>query len=330
MERRVVIRQTARGLLAAGLVGYLVLRGAIDWTTLGGAIAQPGALASGALLVAAGLFVTVPRWLLLLRCRGFDISFRDVFRLSAVGLFFSNVIPGATGGDLVKCYYLARERGRLAEAAASVAVDRAIGMATLVGIGLVSLASRPDLVMPGSDFSRIAWILLGVLGGVLLGAALLFSRTVRGWRLTRLLLALPGGRTLGNIHAAFHAYRSSRGALLAATGLSVLSQCLIVAGFWRLSGSLGAGGISPADALFVVPVGLSVNALPITPMGLGVGETAFEWLFRLFGSTMGSEAMLLWRVVVVLLSLIGLYYYVRGRKGSAPVPKEGDGEGEGC
>jgi uncharacterized membrane protein YbhN (UPF0104 family) len=73
-----------------------------------------------------------------------------------------------------------------------------------------------------------------------------------------------------------------------------------------------------------------VNALPITPMGLGVGETAFEWLFRLFGSTMGSEAMLLWRVVVVLLSLIGLYYYVRGRKGSAPVPKEGDGEGEGC
>jgi len=34
------------------------------------------------------------------------------------------------------------------------------------------------------------------------------------------------------------------------------------------------------DYFFVVPVGLTVNGLPLSPGGIGVAEVAFDWLFH--------------------------------------------------
>src|SRR4051812_47291945 len=46
------------------------------------------------------------RWQILLRLQGVVLSWSRVFALVMIGLFFNFLIPGGTGGDVVKIFYL--------------------------------------------------------------------------------------------------------------------------------------------------------------------------------------------------------------------------------
>src|SRR5260370_41992004 len=76
----------------------------------------------------------------------------------------------------------------------------------------------------------------------------------------------------------------------------------------------------------VVPIGQAVNGLPLTPGGLGVGETALNALFKLTGLQGGAEAFLYWRVWKAMVGLLGLIIYVRGMGSVALVSKPQSGE----
>jgi uncharacterized membrane protein YbhN (UPF0104 family) len=45
---------------------------------------------------------------------------------------------------------------------------------------------------------------------------------------------------------------------------------------------------------------------------LGVGEAAFGALSSLGGLTRGADILLGWRLVTVLVGLLGLFYYLQG------------------
>jgi uncharacterized membrane protein YbhN (UPF0104 family) len=62
----------------------------------------------------------------------------------------------------------------------------------------------------------------------------------------------------------------------------------------------------------VIPIGHIVNSLPLTPGGLGVGETAFNTLFNITGLRGGAEALLCSRIWTALVGLIGFVFYLRG------------------
>src|SRR5262249_49897137 len=64
-------------------------------------------------------------------------------------------------------------------------------------------------------------------------------------------------------------------------------------------------------------LGLLANALPITPGGLGVGEAAFEGLFRSIGYTHGSQLILAWRAGMIALCGIGCALYIAGADNGA-------------
>ena len=64
----------------------------------------------------------------------------------------------------------------------------------------------------------------------------------------------------------------------------------------------------------LIPLGHLANTLPITPGGLGVGEAAFNKLFALAGLEGGAETLLGWRLLTLLLGLVGLVFYLQGRK----------------
>jgi uncharacterized membrane protein YbhN (UPF0104 family) len=64
--------------------------------------------------------------------------------------------------------------------------------------------------------------------------------------------------------------------------------------------------------LVLIPMGFLANTLPLTPGGLGVGEAALNRLFSLAGFTGGAEALLGWRMLMLLIGLLGLGFYLRG------------------
>ena len=65
--------------------------------------------------------------------------------------------------------------------------------------------------------------------------------------------------------------------------------------------------------LTVLPIGFLVNAIPITPGGLGVGEVAMDRLFSLAGLTGGAAALISWRLLQLVPAAVGLLLYVQGR-----------------
>ena len=65
---------------------------------------------------------------------GVAVPYGDVLKQYLVGLFFSNLMPSAVGGDAVKVYYLGRHIGYM-EAGASVMVDRFLGFFWLSVLG---------------------------------------------------------------------------------------------------------------------------------------------------------------------------------------------------
>ena len=64
----------------------------------------------------------------------------------------------------------------------------------------------------------------------------------------------------------------------------------------------------------VAPIGHLVNSLPLTPGGIGVGETAFNTLFKLTGMGGGAEALLCLRLWNVLVGSLGLVVYLIGMR----------------
>jgi uncharacterized membrane protein YbhN (UPF0104 family) len=87
------------------------------------------------------------------------------------------------------------------------------------------------------------------------------------------------------------AYSRNLGTLAAALGIAITDNLMVVAVTALAVLAINPAGLS-AKLCLVVPMGEIVNSLPITPGGLGVGEAAFDALFKTVGLQGGAEAVL--------------------------------------
>ncbi len=241
-----------------------------DWRWLVGGIA-----AYGAFELLAGL-----RWQILLRVQGIHISWSRLYGLLMVGLFFSLFIPGGTGGDIVKGYYLLKEApmGRKTAAAMSVVMDRLLG---LVGITLLTV---------GITYWRWDWLTTDAMsrnyiitGLSLLGAAvfgMLLAGVIAGMRVVhRLPEKMPGRTFLASLAGAYALYGRAWMSTLAALVISMVAHGMHYTTFAFATQSIAESGPRTPTILEVysaIPVIETVAALPITPGGLGTREKLFD------------------------------------------------------
>jgi uncharacterized membrane protein YbhN (UPF0104 family) len=67
-------------------------------------------------------------------------------------------------------------------------------------------------------------------------------------------------------------------------------------------------GLDFLRVFVATPIGLLVNAIPLSPGGLGIGENAFELLYKTIGGQNGATSFLLARVFLYSPAIIGLAY----------------------
>ncbi|MDA0842098.1 MAG: lysylphosphatidylglycerol synthase transmembrane domain-containing protein, partial [Planctomycetota bacterium] len=116
-------------LVAAGVIGVLAGSGQLDFKRVAQAFQDgPGWIAMAAVCLLVGICVTALRWYLLLKAQGIRISYWNSLRLTFVGIFFNTFMPGGTGGDLVKAYYVWDSGSKRAAAVTTVFLDRVIGL----------------------------------------------------------------------------------------------------------------------------------------------------------------------------------------------------------
>jgi hypothetical protein len=114
---------------------------------------------------------------------------------------------------------------------------------------------------------------------------------------------------------AFNVYRYQYRALLLSSLCSALIVLLTSINIWLITQAIEPGSVTMLEVLMVNPIIVFVTlALPFTPGGLGVRQSAFAAMYLLIGAgaALGFAVGLIQQFIGYVVSLPGGYLWVRG------------------
>lgn len=310
------------GLAVTAVFGYLAVRN-VDageaWAAFRSS--DPWWLVPAFAALAVTVFLRAVRWRYL-----FAPETRPPLRAVAsallVGYFFNNVLP-ARAGEAARVVALHRSSATSrAELAATVVVERAFDVVSLVVLLFVASPWLPDV-----SWARSAAIFAGVLGAgcavVVVGVAVWGERPFRF--LLRPLALLPFvaeerlGRAAANLIHGLAAIRRPRLAL-AAFAWTTLSWLVLALSTWFVLRAFDLGLSPLAGLLTVIAINLAL-ILPSSPAAVGVFEAATLVALSAYGVT--SSQALPTALVLHLLNLVpylaagGVVLHLAARDGRA-------------
>lgn len=295
--------------------------------------AKPGWIFA-AFLVFAGIEVfAVARWQVLLKVQGITLSWLRIAGLMMIGLFFNIFMPGGTGGDVAKVYYLLKETpGREPAALLAVLMDRIVGLMAVIVLAGAVFALRYDWLTQTTATSGILWALILLFLGSVVSVGGAFVVTTLGWA-NKLPQRLPLRSKLLELCEAYHAYGKAWKSSVAAFLLSIPVHLLSFALAYYVAQAFedAAPKVSLYDCMAIMPIINTLTAVPVTIGGAGAREVLFVQLFGdLCGLTKNTATVvsLATYMVIVLWGLLGgiVYLFYRSSKKSnadaaeAPVP----------
>jgi uncharacterized protein (TIRG00374 family) len=246
-----------------------------------GASANPWWLLSAVLLVVPDRALMAYRWVVLLRAveRAHHVPLSAVLRIFFVSTFVGTFLP-SIGGDAARAYGLSRHDVSVADAAASVVMDRVLGAWSLLlfafgGLTLTGVARHDTGVLTALALTT---------AGCAASAAVLYSDAAAR-TLKRLMGILPGAplrRASQRLFEAIRRYGQHHAVVANVTVSSLLVQALRILQAYCLGRGLG---IEAPLALYfaLIPWTLLVMLVPVSVNGLGTSQVAFVYLFGLVG-----------------------------------------------
>lgn len=139
------VKNALKFLISMAMFASLFVFGKIDvakaWEAALGA--NKGLLALSVVLTLLSVFLLAHRWSILAAGVGFHRPFMKMVQYCYVGMFLNSFLPSTIGGDFGRCYYLSKGTGRYLHALSSVVVDRALGLAVLLGFATLGILFGP-------------------------------------------------------------------------------------------------------------------------------------------------------------------------------------------
>jgi uncharacterized protein (TIRG00374 family) len=315
----VTLSRALRIVVAVALTAYVLFKSHPADVARVAAGASPSWLLFAIGLVVVDRAVNAYRWVVLLRALtpGSRPPLGSVMQIFFVSSFVGNFLP-SIGGDVYRAYQLARLGVRSSEAAASVLMDRIVGVLSMVLVAAVALLFLRDLELPG-----VVPALLIVTAACAVAAAAVFSSGVAG-RLVALVQLIPIATVQSEARKlmdAIRRYATHHGALLGVLALSVVVQLLRVVQAYCLGRALDL--TLPMIVYFgFIPIVTLVMQVPITVAGLGTTQYAFEWMFGRAGvpSAVSFALSILFLALGTLGNLPGGLLYAFGNNGTAKDP----------
>jgi uncharacterized membrane protein YbhN (UPF0104 family) len=238
------------------------------------------------------------RWRIFLRAQGFQLPVWTILGLTWAGQFYNLVLPGSTGGDVVKIYQVCRlNPDRKAAAAATVLVDRLTALFALLILATAGLIVNPlplsVLHFPTPFIGRTAYLVFIALVFSVVLAPFLF-RAIRG--------TVWGGRLLRTITAAKNSFTFDGGSFTAFL-LALTMHLLMVLIGYLFARALGMD-VSYLQILVMLPVIALFVMLPITINGHGLRELLLIGYFTKMGSSLTSLDLTNVRETAIAFSLL--------------------------
>jgi uncharacterized membrane protein YbhN (UPF0104 family) len=262
------------------------------------------------------------RWWRIVNLQQIPLTLTEAVRLSYLGIFFNNFLPGSTGGDIPRAVILAKGAERKSAAVGTVLMDRVVGLSCMIltaciGIGIIAIlkGELPDAFVKPAILSGT------LIAGIVIGGGLYLSGRVRRLGLVRWVInRLPMKDKLAEVDSVFVSLRRHPRILGESILLSFAAQVSIALLVWGLVHAIGIGGVGLVDCLVMMPIILMLSAIPISFAGWGFGEMLFIGAFGLIG-VVEQEALtlsLLFRMSIVLVSLPGGLFLIGGSSDAAP------------
>lgn len=329
---RTIIVGLAIGLPLSALFLWLAVRGvSFDevWTALAGA--NPWLVVLAIPFLLAIILFQALRWRALIG-EGADLPRRTYVALSWFGLGVSNVVPGRPG-DIVRAVWFSRiAHMQVARSLASVGVDRAFDVITLVVIVLVCLpfVPHPDWL---SALAIVGALLALALLVVLIAAWWAAHRSSRarewlaesddaGWLKRQSAALVRGMATMDHLPQ-----------VVRVTGWSFAVWASWTAGAWLIARSMDLG-VTVGGALFLCGVMGLGAAIPSSPGQIGT----FQWLAVVSMAVLGvgrADALafsVLLQLVILIPVIVGTpvvawWLTARYHRGATDVARESAGTG---
>jgi len=332
VRKRKYISYLLRFIVASGAL-YLAFRGENLSEILTVLKEVKFVLVEGMGIYVIGQLIFVARWSLLLKVQSIKIGYWPAVRLHMLGLFYNNCLPGAVGGDLPRAWYVTRHTDKKLEAALSVFVDRAIGLAGMIIMAFgcywfIPEESREE----GFNFSfelniidRFAEnksVLIWLGAALVAGIVLLISNSrgrslvIRGFSIVH----CHGASMLGKVRQSIHIYCHKWPAIIIALLLTFLCQGVTVVAMWLVGREIGIEVHAKYYFIFF-PISWLLGAVPVSVGGLGIMEGWLKVMFMQVGTMSGKDALALalcQRLIFLLVSLPGAIIHLIG----AHLPKE--------
>ena len=305
--------------LAFAIIAYLVKTGKIDFNSIYNAKSNYPLLIICFFLLLTAIFINFYRWALLLKGQHIIIPRKDVISLSFIGLFFTTILPGAVGGDLIKSVYIAkRSPDKRTASVVTVLLDRIIGVVVLIIIGCFGVFMNLQMFLTHPALKTLGIMMISILIVMTVITILGLSRRIRGSnRVNSFIDMIPMSSHIFKIYDAFHAYRKNLRYLWYAFFISFVTHFLNISTFYIAARALNFDMLEIKTFFFIVPIGLITTAIPLAPAGLGIGQAAFLKLFEWslgYPSTIGADAITIIQALSILIFSFGAYFYLSYKK----------------
>lgn len=233
------------------------------------------------------------------------VSFVRCFLYNCVGIFYSLVLPGGMSGDAVRAYYFwqcTQTQGCSKKALLSALfIDRFIGTLTMIFMGI--LAASLVFHQIGLSLKNLVMLWMSFFVGI--GV---YHLLCRSHQLITINVASPRiqsfFRHLQQLIQQLDLSNYSKQTLLTTLFCSVFIHVLASLIIFLVAVSLHST-LTFIHIMVISPIGLLINAIPISPGGLGVGEKGFELLFSLMGEPQGGTIFMVARVFLFAPAVLG-------------------------
>ena len=242
---------------------------------------------------AADRALAAGRWVVLVRSANIELPVLLGVRLFLVSSFLGSLLPAGIGGDLARTWELANRTGRPGEALGIAALDRWLGLASVLALGALGVALGGDLAIdPRVDMAVYACLAGVLVSGLVAGLA----DRVAG-------VVLPARWVTPVVRVVAGLRRLRRGpAMGLVVALSVATQVLRIVVAWLVG--IGMSIDVPLAYYFaVMPIAILLILLPISIGGFGPAQGAIVWMLRPAG--VAGDVSFAMSTVYIALGLVG-------------------------
>jgi len=307
---------------ASSIIFYMISTGKLDLNHIYALSKNKLIFLELVITLLLGYALVAYRLYLLLTWQGISISLWSVVRINCIGLFFNSFMPGSVGGDIVRAYYIAKEKKEFrTKAIVTIFIDRFIGLEGLMFVGFAALLFNYDTILSNPHLKALALTISIYILISILAVTAFISKRVKHFFIThglnKLFDKLPQKELLSKIYGAFHVYSDKKINLLKIIAITLPLDLLIIYIFYLLGRELGDQSMTFGSYLTAVPVGLLLMAIPLTPAGIGVGQGVFYTLFLWFGATsgkIGASVITAYQILTICVNLCFALFYISNKK----------------